>query len=76
MITHDLLIQLGFIDVPNRPQRLAYKGWTGRLDSEKGTFNFHGLSLGVTDPVDLKYLLMLIDYNQNATVKPYPFHEN
>ncbi|ARK09051.1 hypothetical protein A6C57_01260 [Fibrella sp. ES10-3-2-2] len=75
MITHDLLLSLGFVELPNRPQRYAYKGWTGRLN-DNCTFVFHGLSLSVTDSIDLKYLLMLIDYNENATVNPYPFHEN
>ncbi|GAB3550108.1 hypothetical protein [Spirosoma fluminis] len=75
-ITHDVLLRLGFIEIPNRLNRYSYKGVTGRLEPEEGRFVFHGLSFPVEQLSDLKYLLMLIDYNHQVTLQPYPFHQN
>lgn len=75
-ITHDILISLGFVALPNRPTRYAYKQVTGRLMAESGLFFFHGFNPGIGTVTDLKYLLMLIDYNWQATMTPYPSNHN
>lgn len=74
-ITHDHLIAAGFIELFNRPGRYVYKGVTGRLLPE-GRFHFHGFSPMIEQLSDLKYMIMVIDYNYQATVDPYPSHLN
>lgn len=73
-ITHEVLIALGFIEVQGRPQRYAYKAFTGRLES--GVFYFHGFSPAVSNLADLKYMQMLIDYNEQTSTDPYPSYNN
>lgn len=63
MILHDLLIILGFTELPGRPRRYGYKGVTGRLNDD-GTFQLHGFSMPISQAQDLQYIQMLIDYQQ------------
>lgn len=74
-ITHTSLLELGFTELFNRPGRYIYKGVTGRLLPE-GRFHFHGFSPMIEQLSDLKYMMMLINYNYQATVEPYPSHLN
>ncbi|MFD2937087.1 hypothetical protein [Spirosoma flavum] len=75
-ITHEILLKLGFTELFNRPSRYVYKGVTGRLLAERGTFHFHGFGPAIERLSDLKYMLMITDYNYNATVVPYPNNYN
>ncbi|QDK80853.1 hypothetical protein EXU85_20460 [Spirosoma sp. KCTC 42546] len=75
-ITHTALLDLGFTELFNRPQRYVYKGVTGRLQADTGTFHFHGFSPMITTLEDLKYMIMIIDYNHQATFVGYPSHDN
>ena len=69
-ITHDHLLGLGLFELYNRPGRYEYKGVTGRLSVETGTFHLYGFGPAINTLSDLKYLLMLIDYQDKAV--PYP----
>jgi len=43
---------------------------------ENGSFHFHGFSPMISTILDLKYVLMLIEYNNEATFTPYPSNFN
>ncbi|WP_420146560.1 hypothetical protein [Spirosoma sp.] len=75
-ITHKLLLQLGFTELFNRPLCYAYKDVIGILDLINGTFYFSGCSLVVSKKSDLKYMLMLIDYQYQSTITGYPVSLN
>ncbi|AUD00958.1 hypothetical protein [Spirosoma pollinicola] len=75
-INHDILISLGFVELSGRKTRYAYKGVTGRLSVEAGLFFFHGFNPGIGTVTDLRYMLMLIDYNHQATFVAYPSQLN
>ncbi|GAB2547355.1 hypothetical protein [Spirosoma aerophilum] len=75
-INHDVLRSLGFVEIFNRPGRYVYKGVTGRLLAEAGTFHFHGFGPAIGFLTDLRYMMMLIDYNHKAREVPYPSHYN
>ncbi|MBD2699976.1 hypothetical protein IC229_04975 [Spirosoma sp. BT702] len=62
MITHDLLLELGFESVPNRLQAYHYKGVIGWLNVEVGTFHFDGYATSIITQNDLRFLMWLIDY--------------
>jgi hypothetical protein len=73
-ITHEVLLSLGFVEIPNRPELYHYKGIIGRL--KFGWFLFHGFGMEITTLANLKFMLMLIDYPEETTVKPYPNNFN
>lgn len=69
-ITHEQLIQLGFMPDRSKAGRYNYKGVHGYL-TETG-FYFHGLSPALNQPSDLKYMQMLIDYQHESSELLYP----
>jgi hypothetical protein len=75
MITVQDLEALNFSLIPGRPGRYSYKGFVGQL-LENGTYTFLGFNPPITTLADLKYMLMLIDYNEQASSVGYPHHEN
>ena len=66
-ITSALLIYLGFSAIPDRLDTYDYKGITGRLVADLGQFYFRGLSQPITKEVDLRFQLMLIDYQPDES---------
>ncbi|MBC3787159.1 hypothetical protein [Spirosoma utsteinense] len=75
-ITYDLLISLGFLKDTKRVERNRYKGVIGSLHQLSSLFPFEGFARAIVTVADLKYLVMLIDYNDQASEGPYPSHEN
>lgn len=75
-ITKDILLALGFVKDPRRKTRYFYKNVSGNWSREAGIFYFHGFGHGIGFVSDLKYLLMLIDYNWQASLEPYPGNQN
>lgn len=69
-ITHDHILSLGLIELYNRPGRYEYKGVIGRLSVETGTFHLYGFGPAISTVSDLKYLLMLIDYQEKTETCP------
>ncbi|GAB3956302.1 hypothetical protein GCM10028805_45740 [Spirosoma harenae] len=61
-INHDLLESLGFVQVPNRRFGYAYKGVTGRLLPQDGTFYFYDFTPAITTKEELTFMVMAIDY--------------
>jgi hypothetical protein len=53
----------------------AYKGFLGQL-LDNSTYVFLGFSPPVTTLADLRYLLMLIDYQQESSFSGYPSSDN
>lgn len=75
-INEDVLRTAGFVKDPRRRDYWLYKNVGGTLFPEAGLFFFAGFGPCIGTISDLKYLLMLIDYNWQASLKPYPSHEN
>ncbi|GAB3959121.1 hypothetical protein GCM10028805_54640 [Spirosoma harenae] len=70
-ITPALLIYLGFTAVPDRSDTYDYKGITGRLVDDMGQFYFLGFSLPITREIDLRFQLMLIDYQSDESMPSF-----
>jgi len=75
-ITEDMLLALGFIKDPRRLDYWLYKNICGTLFWEAGLFFFAGFAPGTGTISDLKYLLILIDYNWQASLEPYLGNQN
>ncbi|QIP16800.1 hypothetical protein G8759_31245 [Spirosoma aureum] len=71
-ITHEVLIHQGFMPDTGRPGRYNYRGFHGYLRASAGLFFFHGFSFGIGTVTDLKYLLMLIDYQHASPTFSFP----
>ena len=61
-INYELLVSLGFVQVPNRRFGYAYKGVTGRLLPQDGTFYFYDFTPAITTKDELTFMVMAIDY--------------
>ncbi|GAB3949480.1 hypothetical protein GCM10028805_25760 [Spirosoma harenae] len=70
-ITPALLIYLGFTAVADRSDTYNYKGIAGRMVEDMGQFYFLGFSQPVIKEVDLRFLLMLIDYQPDESLPSF-----
>jgi hypothetical protein len=75
MITVQDLESLNLTLIAGRQNRYAYKGFVGQL-LDNGTYVFLGFSPPITTLVDLRYLLMLIDYQHESSFSGYPSSDN
>jgi hypothetical protein len=75
MITAQHLTSLGFVPLPGRLGRYSYKGFVGKLLGS-GVYTFLGFNSPITTLSDLKYMLMLIDYQQESSFSGYPSSDN
>lgn len=71
-----MLLALGFVKDTRRRDYWLYKNVGGTLSCQAGLFFFAGFAPGIGTILDLKYLLMLIDYNWKASLEPYPGNQN
>ncbi|QHV96318.1 hypothetical protein [Spirosoma endbachense] len=69
-ITHDLLLNLGFVKSPGENNRYRYKSVAGHLLEDSGQFYFRGFDPERGTLADLTYLLRMIDYRQQFYSEP------
>ena len=69
--TPALLIYLGFDRLHDQNNIYSYKGITGQLVSQIGKFYFQGYSQTVSREMDLRFMLMLIDYQPDESLPSF-----
>lgn len=65
-ITHTVLLEFGFKQDPEQPDRYTYQGIPGRLTTELNAFCFYVFRELVMSMNDLRYLSILIVYQHQA----------
>ncbi|QHV97895.1 hypothetical protein [Spirosoma endbachense] len=69
-LTHDLLLNLGFVKSPGENNRYRYKSVVGHLMEESGLFYFRGFDPKRGSLAELSYLLRMVDYRQQFYLAP------